>query len=96
MFQNWTAVIAVRIVTMITAAGFAAARVGMPFSTAFCTTLSTAGRFSGVAAFSWARRATRARLDAAWHTAPSLGRRTHFAALRTFGTSDQIEPGQYI
>ena len=95
VFQNWTAVIAVRIVTMITAAGFAAARVGMPFSTAFCTTLSTAGRFSGVAAFSWARRATRARLDAAWHIAPSLGRRTHFAALRTFGTSDQIEPGQY-
>ena len=34
-FQNWTAVIAVRIVTMIAAAGFAAARVGMPLSTAF-------------------------------------------------------------
>ena len=52
----------------------------MPLSTAFCTTLSTTGRFSGVAAFSWAWRATRARLDAAWHIARSLGRRTRCAA----------------
>eukprot|EP00964_Phaeocystis_antarctica_P044163 scaffold25377_cov82-Phaeocystis_antarctica.AAC.2 len=80
---------------MIAAAGFAAARVGTPFSTAFCTTLLTAGLFSGVAACSWASRATRARLDAAWHIARSR-RRTRCGALGCSGQGPVYERLTYL
>ena len=78
--------------------------VGMPFCTAFCAPLIDGGpslRDMALLLFiyfcSWAWRATRARLDAAWYIArsPRRCRRCARQSRGRSGQSTQIEPGQY-